>query len=973
MGRYILSVLWLICLPLAAVQADDLCHVTVGSAYDAQILRSSGATPLLHSRQGYLVLADSKTASFLASSSLTTERLASGVTIDELAMDHRLDRANIGKYPLIFEEGELRIFRVDPALLLKSALDTGLFPVPRRHIPIEFHKPLVYNGGALSAEIGLDSLIDLICQDSVESYLYRLEAFRTRLTGTDSCYAAGHWIADKFASFGYDSIVFDTFIGSQLWPRVPVLSYNIVATKVGRLFPDRQVIVGGHYDAVPDCPGADDNASGTVGVLEMARVLKDIETDMTFIFIAFDSEESWMWGSYHYADSVAAQGADIVYMQNLDMIGHIDNSDEANLYNGDEDAYSRLWSQLADSLVGITGFLRGSVASDHLPFQENGYDVTFVQERNFSSEYHQPTDNTDHINFEYLTRMVKASLATVYITNLAPPPVVMVSVRDGGDGQSLLVTWEPIISGDITRCVLYYGPNPLSPVDSIDLPVDSSQYIVAGLQEGVECFFHVISYNSAGVGSIAYDFLSGTPRSKPALPTALQAMPMYHGIKLDWAGENSELDFHHYQVIRDNVLLPDSIYVNTYTDFDPTLGSDLHAYLVVAVDTDGNISDTAGAVPTVSKAAALQEGRILAVNRSGSNSIAMVDETATGRLMREALNGYVFDYFSDTAFSNPRRVSLFDLIDYELVVIGAEGGRQDDIGTEPSVGGILPDLGRYLSIGGKAVVFGRWGNVTVDNSVVDTIMYGPASPGDEYFNYFHINYRVVPRTIIKASPPTLRSDFIGAHSLVGGYPELDWDSAATAFHTNTPSFAVIGIPCASFLIPRPGYVDVIYTYNSSSDSLLTEGKPVGWRYLNGEYEYVFFNIPLSFMTWPDAVATLRRAVTDLGLVASTDESQPQAGLPGIIELGQNHPNPFNLYTKIEFYNPGSRPVNVSLEIFNILGQRVATVFEGSASPGRHEATWDGRDSDGREVASGLYLYRLKADSMALTRKMVLLK
>ena len=961
------------CLPLAAVHADDLYHVTVGSVRDAEILRSSGVAPLLHSRQGYLILADSKTAAFLASSSVKAERLASDVTIDELAMDHRLDRANVGRYPLVFEEDELRIFRVDPTLLLKSALDTGLFPVPRRHTPIEFHKPLVYNDGALSAEIGLDSLIDLICQDSIESYLYRLEAFGTRLTGTDSCYAAGHWIADKFASFGYDSIVFDTFIGSQLWGRVPVLSYNIIATKVGSVFPDRQIIVGGHYDAVPDCPGADDNASGTVGVLEMARVLKNIETDMTFIFIAFDSEESWLWGSYHYADSVAAQGADIVYMQNLDMIGHIDNSDEANLYNGAEDAYSRLWSQLALSLVGITGFLRGSVASDHLPFQENGYDVTFVQEGNFSSEYHQPTDNTDHINFDYLTRMVKASLATVYVTNLAPPPVVMVSVRDGGDGQSLLVTWEPVISNDITRCVLYYGPNPLSPVDSINLPVDSSQYIVAGLQEGMECFFHVISYNNAGVGSIAYDILSGTPRSKPALPTALQAMPVYHGIKLDWAGENSELDFHHYQVIRDNALLPDSIFVATYTDSDPTLGSDLHTYLIVAVDSGGNISDTVGAVPTVSKAAALQEGRILAVNRSGSNGIALVDETATGRLMREALNNCAFDYFSDTAFSNPRRVNLFDLIDYELVVIGAEGGRQDDLGTEPSLGGILPDLGHYLSIGGKAVIFGRWGNITVNNSVVDTIMYESTSLGEEYFNYFHINYRVAPRTIITTSPPSLRSDFIGAHSLVGGYPELAWDSTATAHHTDMSSFAVIGIPCASFLIPRSGYVDVIYTYNSSSDSLLTEGKPVGWRYLKGEYEYVLFDIPLSFMEWADAVTALRKAVSDLGLVTSTDESQPQAIIPGIIELRQNHPNPFNLQTQIEFYIPGNRPVAVSLEIFNILGQRVATVFEGSASPGRHEAAWNGRDSGGREVASGLYLYRLKADNLTLTRKMVLLK
>ena len=58
---------------------------------------------------------------------------------------------------------------------------------------------------------------------------------------------------------------------------------------------------------------------------------------------------------------------DIVYMMNLDMIGHYDNDHYANVYHGPEKGYSELWCRLAERYVDINGFLGGSTASDHLP------------------------------------------------------------------------------------------------------------------------------------------------------------------------------------------------------------------------------------------------------------------------------------------------------------------------------------------------------------------------------------------------------------------------------------------------------------------------------------------------------------------------------------------------------------------------------------------------------------------------------
>lgn len=95
-------------------------------------------------------------------------------------------------------------------------------------------------------------------------------------------------------------------------------------------------------------------------------------------------------------------------------------------------------------------------------------------------------------------------------------------------------------------------------------------------------------------------------------------------------------------------------------------------------------------------------------------------------------------------------------------------------------------------------------------------------------------------------------------------------------------------------------------------------------------------------------------------------------IPQSYALYQNFPNPFNLPTTIRFDVPQSG--RVRLEIYNTLGQRVRTLIDADL-PARslHEASWDGRDDGGREVASGVYFYRLDAGRFQKTRRMLLLK
>jgi subtilisin family serine protease len=91
----------------------------------------------------------------------------------------------------------------------------------------------------------------------------------------------------------------------------------------------------------------------------------------------------------------------------------------------------------------------------------------------------------------------------------------------------------------------------------------------------------------------------------------------------------------------------------------------------------------------------------------------------------------------------------------------------------------------------------------------------------------------------------------------------------------------------------------------------------------------------------------------------------------VISIQQNYPNPFNPTTKIEFSLP--QPSEVGLEIFNITGQKVTTLINGPYGAGTHSITWDGRDSHGQNVASGIYFYHLQAEQFSATRKMVMLK
>ena len=97
-----------------------------------------------------------------------------------------------------------------------------------------------------------------------------------------------------------------------------------------------------------------------------------------------------------------------------------------------------------------------------------------------------------------------------------------------------------------------------------------------------------------------------------------------------------------------------------------------------------------------------------------------------------------------------------------------------------------------------------------------------------------------------------------------------------------------------------------------------------------------------------------------------------ASLPESFTLGQNYPNPFNSGTVIRFELPASQEVELS--VYNMSGQKVATLVQGVRAAGSYAVHWDGADAAGRSLASGMYVYRLAgSEGPVETRKLLLLR
>jgi hypothetical protein len=320
--------------------------------------------------------------------------------------------------------------------------------------------------------------------------------------------AARDWLFEQFSAYaaasgGRMTVEKQTYV-QQPAPRIPVATpiTNVIATIRGTASPERIYVATGHYDsrvtdvmnATADAPGANDDASGVAILLEIARVLSTRPTEATIMLAAVAGEEQGLFGSTHMATQLKAAGANVQGMFSNDIVGSSTADDgtrdprRVRLFTegvptsetpaqasvrqstgGENDSNSR---QLARFVLDVaqndaTGmnvwmiyrrdrFLRGS---DHIPFLREGWPAgRFTEPHENFAHQHQDVrvengvqfgDLVEFCDFDYITRVAKVNLATLWSLAQGPGTPVGTTIITSGLTNDTTLRWQRGTESDL--------------------------------------------------------------------------------------------------------------------------------------------------------------------------------------------------------------------------------------------------------------------------------------------------------------------------------------------------------------------------------------------------------------------------------------------------------------------------------------------------------------------------------------------
>ncbi|MBO0800430.1 MAG: M28 family metallopeptidase, partial [Blastocatellia bacterium] len=356
----------------------------------------------------------------------------------------------------------------------------------------------------------IEKIVNEISPAQIEATIRKLVSFGTRQTLSSQddpargIGAARRWIKEEFERYSRESggrlqVAEDEFI-QQPARRVPHATklVNIVATLPGEQADakDRIYVVSGHYDSICfpyddtacDAPGANDDASGTAAVMEMARVMSKYKFDATLVFITVAGEEQGLLGSTHWAEEARKKNLNIVAMFSNDIIGNTlggngvrdntrvrvfsegvpSNETEAEARNrltvgGENDGPSRQLARFIKEtgeryLNNFTVTLifrrdRYHRGSDHIPFLERGYPAVRITEPNEAfARQHQKIheengikygDVIEMVDFAYVAQVARVNAASLAALSLAPAAPRGVKFKSDRQEYDTVLTWEP--------------------------------------------------------------------------------------------------------------------------------------------------------------------------------------------------------------------------------------------------------------------------------------------------------------------------------------------------------------------------------------------------------------------------------------------------------------------------------------------------------------------------------------------------
>lgn len=283
-------------------------------------------------------------------------------------------------------------------------------------------------------DVRLDSLINYVKQLSGEKSVVIngvADTIKSRYYLNAGNEKAFLFVKQELLRYGYpvDSMSFST------------TGKNLFAIKTGYKYPDKQFILGAHYDGLPGtqlAPGADDNASGIAAVLEAARVFSNYNFPFTIVFALWDEEELGLLGSKAYVQTISSGNKTFLGYINLDMIAWDGNNDSIAEINVKSVANSLALSNKANYCntayniqLKIHTLNPGEISTDHAPFWDSNYSAIGIGEEhhtNFYPYWHTQADSLAQFNLSFFKKCAKLAYAT--LAEFATDTVNIVGVKE---------------------------------------------------------------------------------------------------------------------------------------------------------------------------------------------------------------------------------------------------------------------------------------------------------------------------------------------------------------------------------------------------------------------------------------------------------------------------------------------------------------------------------------------------------------
>ncbi|MGH2664414.1 M28 family peptidase [Flavobacterium sp.] len=301
-------------------------------------------------------------------------------------------------------------------------------------VPKKFLIIFLFAANCVSAQTFIQGYADVVNQVSQTNITTNLTAFENlgvKRRGTAALQNTLDWLKNKYLSYGYTAsqMVEDSYTNSSYTCK------NLILTKIGTVHPNTFVIVCGHYDSITGT-GTNDNGSGVVSILEMARLLQNIPTEYSIKFINFSGEEDGLLGSQHYVSSIVNSTnprMDIRLVFNLDEVGGVAGMTNNTITcekdtNGSPSSNNAVSATMTNQLITCVGLysplsttLSYAYASDYMSFQSNNEIITGLFETNETSHKHTATDLLVNMDPVYNYKVAKAATGAVMHFAIANP------------------------------------------------------------------------------------------------------------------------------------------------------------------------------------------------------------------------------------------------------------------------------------------------------------------------------------------------------------------------------------------------------------------------------------------------------------------------------------------------------------------------------------------------------------------------